>query len=365
MSDEKVIGIIKDSDNNYIWNPWYGCKMISEGCRNCSIAINTCKRNRNIKIKHFGLNGINVEDFINVGEDKTLKIEDNTLPNVKNTSEIVHYNKSQFYVPTRKSRIYSETFGKTVMEYKIPSGSIIKTCNTSDFFLSEADYYRKRAWKQIQERGDCLFKITTKIPENFYRELPDSWTKDGWYNVMVYVSIENQIRAEERIEKLLKLPVRHRGIEIAPLRDYINISKYLSTGKIDDVVIMGETFNGTDTVVCDLEIVKDIAYQCQMYDVGFRFRSTGSKLRADGKIIKVDKKEQEQLAKYYGQFGIDLKQSTFNWMQDISEIESVKRDELASKIYKIVQENKAKETGSKKTRHNKDIEGQLSLDFIT
>ena len=47
-------------------------------------------------------------------------------------------------------------------EYKIPSGSLVYTCFTSDFFIKNADEWRAEAWKMIRTRSDLRFMMITK-----------------------------------------------------------------------------------------------------------------------------------------------------------------------------------------------------------
>lgn len=40
-------------------------------------------------------------------------------------------------------------------DYKIPSGTEVATCFTSDFFLEEADSWRYEAWEIIKKKKRC------------------------------------------------------------------------------------------------------------------------------------------------------------------------------------------------------------------
>lgn len=285
-----------DKQNTFTWNPWSGCTKISEGCRNCY--------NRTKPIKVDG-------DYI-----------------------LCRFNKTYFYIPTQRIRKFDDNLMKNVNTYKIPSGSTIKVCDSSDFFLAEADYYRKRAWKQILERKDCLFDITTKRPERFFINLPETWTSDGWHNVIINVSVENQMRANERVPKLLDLPVRYRGIEVAPLQDRVDLRKYLSTGLIDRVVVSGESYtkSSENIIVCNFEFVEDIREQCEAYDVSFRFNSTGNKLYKDKKVININSSDQSNLADFYN-IGNKENSLSINWENNLQEVENLERIEQAAEIF--------------------------------
>ena len=280
----------------YYWNPWSGCRKISEGCKNC------------------------------YNRTKPLKIDGDYIT--------CKFNKTYFYMPTQKVRKYDEIQGKNINTYKIPSNSIIKVCDTSDFFIEDADYYRKRAWKQILERKDCLFEITTKRPERFMINLPNTWTQNGWHNVMINVSVENQFRADKRVSELLRLPVRYRGIEVAPIQDRVDIRKYLSTGLINKVTVAGERYTRTSesVIVCNYEYVEDLRKQCEDYDVNFEFISTGNKLYKDKKTITINTSDQGSLAEFYNltNTGNTLEQ---DWESNLAEVENLERIEQAAEIF--------------------------------
>ena len=64
-----------------------------------------------------------------------------------------------FNLPVRRLRS-----GQYKGRYKVPSGSLIYTCFSSDFFHPDADGWRNDAWKMMQERSDCTFFMITKEP---------------------------------------------------------------------------------------------------------------------------------------------------------------------------------------------------------
>ena len=163
-----------------IWNPWHGCKKISEGCLNCYMFYMD---------KKYDKDGSNI------------------------------YKTKNFYYPLSKNR---------KGEYKIKSGELIRICMASDFFLEEADKWRDEVWQIIKQRSDVKFFILTKRAERIKECLPSDW-QDGYENVILNVTCENQKRANQRIPILLDLPAKHLGIMCAPLLGPIDISKYLSS----------------------------------------------------------------------------------------------------------------------------------------
>ena len=51
--------------------------------------------------------------------------------------------------------------------YKMQGYGTVYTCMTSDFFIEEADEWRKEAWTYIRKRSDLDFCIITKRIERF------------------------------------------------------------------------------------------------------------------------------------------------------------------------------------------------------
>ena len=119
--------------------------------------------------------------------------------------------------------------------YKIQSGEKISVCMTSDFFLREADQWRGRAWDIMRMRSDVIFILVTKRPQRIAECLPADWG-DGWENIFLNVTAENQKRADERLPILLELPFKHKGIYVAPILGPVKLGRYLDSGQIAQVV---------------------------------------------------------------------------------------------------------------------------------
>ena len=145
------------SDSGSIWNPWHGCHKISPGCQNCYVY----RRDESI------------------GKDASI---------VTKTGD--------FYLPLKKNR---------QKEYKLqPQNGSVFTCMTSDFFLEEADEWRPECWRMIRERSDLRFAIITKRIHRFMECIPDDWG-EGYPNVSVYCTVENQQMADYRLPIYLEL----------------------------------------------------------------------------------------------------------------------------------------------------------------
>lgn len=278
----------------FIWNPWHGCHKCSTGCLRCYVFEND---------KNFGIN--------------TNKIK---------------ITRNGFRLPIQKIR--NKDLEKYELQYKIPSGSMVITSMTSDFFIEEADVWRQDAWNFIHERQDCLFSITTKRPQRIKQCLPPNWL-DGYYNVIINVSIENTYTAWERIPILFDLPIKHIGIEIEPMLEDIDLKPFLSSGLIKQVTIGGESYTGWNGLsrILKMTWVKNIQQQCKYFETPFKFNSTGSRFELEnGNIINIrNKKDEKALAKFYN---LDVETDDINWEVTAEELELKSLAEKAYNIYK-------------------------------
>jgi len=231
-----------------IWNPWHGCRKISEGCRHCYVYRTDSRYGR-----------------------------DSSVPE-KN---------SDFDLPLRRRRNG---------EYRIPSGEIVYTCFTSDFFLDAADQWRDEAWDIMRRRSDLKYMIITKRIDRFEQCLPDDWG-EGWDNVCIGCTCENQDRADYRLPIFLQAPIRHRRIICEPLLERIDLTPYLG-GWIEGVVAGGES--GNEARLCDYDWVLDIRRQCDERGVPFRFKQTGACFRRDGRVYSIARRHQHIQARKAG-----------------------------------------------------------------
>ena len=231
--------------NDKTWNPWHGCHKCSEGCQNCYAYFLD---------KRYG----------------------------RDTNEVVK-NKSNFNFPVKKDR---------AGQYKLESGSFVRVCMTSDFFLEEADEWRKEAWDFIRQRPDVTFSLLTKRAQRIRKCLPGDWD-DGWDHVTFSVSCENQKRLEERMPYLLELPSKHKWVSLKPFIGEIDIEEYLATGQIETVLAGGENYLGSRPL--HYEWVKKVHDACVKYNVQLIFGQTGNIFIKDGKEHKIHNRTEQMV----------------------------------------------------------------------
>ena len=178
---------------------------------------------------------------------------------------------------------------------RIGSGKTVITCFASDFFIPEADEWRIEAWSMIRQRPDLDFLILTKRIDRFMVSLPSDWG-DGYDNVNIGCTIENQQLADYRLPLFLSYPIKRRYISCSPLLGKIDLIPYLNG--VDHVTVGGET--GREARVCDYDWVLSIRDQCVSAGITFWFKNTGSLFRRDGAEQKVNPFKETGLAKELG-----------------------------------------------------------------
>jgi len=228
------------------WDPWTGCYKVSDGCTYCYYYGPYSKR--------YGQNTVyKTNDF-----DKPLAM-------------------------TAKGAM------------RIPGGKIVATCFASDFFIAEADEWRAEAWAMIRQRSDLEFLILTKRIDRFLVSLPDDWG-DGYDNVNLGCTVENQEIADYRLPLFLSYPIKRRFIACGPLLGSIDLAPYL-LGGIEHVTVGGET--SREARECDYAWVLAIREQCVNAGLTFWYKNTGTLFKKDGESRRVNPFKESGLAKEF------------------------------------------------------------------
>ena len=231
-----------------IWNPWHGCHKISSGCKHCYV----------------------------FREDAAFGTE---IP----TNEV--RKTSSFDLPVKRDR---------KKNWKFPSGTEFGLCFTSDLLIEEADSWREEIWKIIKMRADCGFYFFTKRIDRLEKCLPEDWG-DGYDNVAIGCTVENQDRADYRLPFFLSLPIKHRLIVVAPMIEKIDLNKYLDPLLIEEVSVGGES--GKYARYLDFNWVLNLRNQCIEAKIPFNFHQTGSHIVKDGKLYNVPRQYQHSQAR--------------------------------------------------------------------
>ena len=118
--------------------------------------------------------------------------------------------------------------------------------------------------------------------------VPPDWG-DGYNNVIVGCTIENQAMADYRLPIFLSLPIKHKSIIASPLLTTIDLSPYLDE-TIEEVSVGGES--GVVARPCNYDWVLALREQCVERDIPFRFHQTGAHFIKDGRMFRIPRRSQ-------------------------------------------------------------------------
>jgi protein gp37 len=138
----------------------------------------------------------------------------------------------------------------------------------------------------IRERSDLHFIFLTKRIDRFMQCIPGDWG-DGYDNITVGCTVENQDRADYRLSIFKDLPIKHKNIICQPLIEEISIDKYLDG--IELVVVGGESDQNARPLNYDWVLA--IREQCINRKITFEFRQCGTHFIKDGKNYTLKTKE--------------------------------------------------------------------------
>ena len=237
------------------WNPWRGCRKYSEGCKYCYIHKGDARR------------GVDTNEIVRSENDSRF---------------------TEYYVK-----------GEHKGEPKVKSGEMVYLCFRSDFLIVEADEWRNDCWDIIRKRSDLTFLFLTKRIDRFMDCIPDDWG-DGYENVVVGCTVENQKQADYRLSIFDKLPIKHKIIICQPMIEAIDLSGHLS--EIESVEVGGES--DKDARPLDYTWVLAVREQCLSHHVNFTFRQCGSHFQKDGVMYNLNP---FQLCSQAKKANIDLK----------------------------------------------------------
>jgi protein gp37 len=177
-------------------------------------------------------------------------------------------------------------------QYRLQPGMQLYVGLSTDFFVEEADEWRGDVWRMMRHRSDIVFRLLTKRANRIRECLPDDWG-NGYENVMLSVTAENQRRADERLPILLDIPAKHKGFMSAPMIGSVDADVYLASGQIEEVLCGGENYDGARP--CHYEWVKRLSDQCRAHDVTFDFIETGTVFVKEGRTYNIPDKRQQSL----------------------------------------------------------------------
>lgn len=227
-----------------LWNLIHGCHRKSEGCRYCYVFT----------------------------RDEQNGIDTNI---VRKTAS--------WNLPMKKDRQGA---------WKIPEGSVVMTCFSSDFFLEEMDAWRDEAWNMMRLRKDLGFYMVTKRPERIVNCLPDYWN-ELQDRVSICCTMENQRRVDERLPLFQALPLIHKEIIVEPMLEQVDFHGNLDG--IEKVTVGGES--GMNARPCRYEWILNVRRQCAEAGIHFHFMQTGARFVKNNRTFHLEHRLQIRQAR--------------------------------------------------------------------
>ncbi len=129
---------------------------------------------------------------------------------------------------------------------------------------------RQRLFELIRNTPNLDWQLLTKRPQNIARYLPTDWG-NGWRNVWLGSTVEDQKRAAERIAILRAIPARIRFLSCEPLLEYLGD---LDLRGIHWVIVAGES--GGNARPFDVMWARHIQQQCASQRVAFFAKQLGA-----------------------------------------------------------------------------------------
>jgi len=191
-------GLNDVSHKGYTFNPWIGCTHKSPGCIHCYAETLLDHR---FKTVEWG------------------KGKPRNKTSISNWKKPITWNKKASSLGVR---------------FKVFCASL------ADVFDAEvADEWRSELWDLIDSTRELDWLLLTKRIENVKTMVPDKWMDGGWpSHVWLGTSVEDQQRADERVDLLLEHPAPVRFLSCEPLIGPLNIPRI---SELEWVICGGES----------------------------------------------------------------------------------------------------------------------------
>lgn len=159
---------------NHTFNPWWGCTAVSAGCDHC-YAENLDRR---------------------TGGSHWVPGTARRRTGAKNWHQPLKWNRTAQANGVR-ARVFCASMAD-VFDNQVPPE------------------WRADLWQLIRDTPHLDWQLLTKRPQNIRKMLPDDWG-DGYANVWLGTTTENQPEADRRIIHLISIPARVRFLSCEPL----------------------------------------------------------------------------------------------------------------------------------------------------
>jgi protein gp37 len=214
---------------HYSFNPWWGCTRLSAGCDHCYAATLDAR----------------------VGGD--------------------HWG------PDSARRTFGEKYWARPLKWSAEAGAAgvrdrVLCASMADVFDANAPPGQlERLWALIRRTPHLDWLLLTKRPGRIGRSLPSDWG-EGYRNVWLGVSVEDELAARQRLPVLANTPAWLRFVCCEPLLGPVDLRPW--AGSIGWVIAGGETGPGARPLHPDW--AQGLRDQCEAASIPFFFKAWGA-----------------------------------------------------------------------------------------
>lgn len=213
---------------DHTFNPWIGCTKVSPACDRCY-----------------------AESWANRFGKPELWKGKRSRTSPANWRKPLAWNASAAAYGERRQRVFCASLAD-VFDNQVP------------------DEWRADLWRLIAATPNLDWLLLTKRPQNIAKMLPPGWG-EGWPNVWLGTTVENQEEVERRTPHLTAIPAAVRFLSCEPLLAEVNLEPYF--GGIDWVIAGGESGGGARPM--HLEWARTLRENCAAYGVSFFVKQIG------------------------------------------------------------------------------------------
>jgi protein gp37 len=139
---------------------------------------------------------------------------------------------------------------------------------------TDLEPWRNRLWELISQTPNLDWLLLTKRPQNVAAMTP--WKETWPSNVWLGTTVEDQVRAKQRLPKLLTHPAARRFLSCEPLIGPVDLSFWINNPEfrpIDWVIAGGESGVGARPMLPTW--ARNLRDQCQSANIPFHFKQWG------------------------------------------------------------------------------------------
>jgi protein gp37 len=235
----RALASLSPRECDHTFNPWKGCTKVSEGCLNCY-----------------------AEKWATT------------------------WGKSQGIIWNNPPKLSSSIWNnpKKWNEKVVGTRETVFCASIADVFDANApEEWRERLWQLIKETRNLAWLLLTKRPQNIEKFLPREIME--LENVWLGCSIENQLRADQRLPIMRSLPTPRTFLSVEPLLEEVSFP----LEGISWIIVGGES--GNEARSFHLEWAIALKEQADREKVPFFFKQAGSKAFFKGKPLTLTDKK--------------------------------------------------------------------------